>query len=118
MAILLPIGIEVAWFLGDTPDHSIQLCALVAAAVLDGAIFGDHCSPISDTTVLSSIAASCDHIAHIRTQAPYAILTMSSAAVFGYAGSIYYASYVGLLLGFIFLISTLLWIGRDPEKSL
>ena len=118
MAILLPIGIEVAWFLGDTPDHSIQLCALVAAAVLDGAIFGDHCSPISDTTVLSSIAASCDHIAHVRTQAPYALLTMSSAAVFGYAGSIYYASYIGLLLGFIFLISTLLWIGRDPEKSL
>ncbi|MEE3233524.1 MAG: Na+/H+ antiporter NhaC family protein, partial [Candidatus Latescibacterota bacterium] len=116
MAILLPIGIDVAWNLGETPAQSIHLCALVAAAVLDGAIFGDHCSPISDTTVLSSIAASCDHIAHVRTQAPYALLTMFSAAVFGYAGSIYYSSYVGLLLGFIFLISTLMWVGHDPER--
>jgi Na+/H+ antiporter NhaC len=118
MAILLPIGIDVAWNLGETPAQSIQLCALVAAAVLDGAIFGDHCSPISDTTVLSSIAASCDHIAHVRTQAPYALLTMFSAAVFGYTGSIFYSSYVGLLLGLIFLISTLMWLGQDPEKAL
>ena len=116
MAILLPIGIEVAWNLGGTPTQSLHLTALVAAAVLDGAIFGDHCSPISDTTVLSSIAASCDHIAHVRTQAPYALLTMCSAAIFGYAGSIYYESYIGILLGAGFLIFTLMSIGRDPEK--
>ena len=65
MAVLLPTNDPVAYDLGG-----LTLTVLVAAAVLDGAIFGDHCSPISDTTVLSSIAAACDHLAHVRTQIP------------------------------------------------
>jgi Na+/H+ antiporter NhaC len=48
---------------------------LVVAAVLGGGIFGDHCSPISDTTVVSSMAAATDHIDHVRTQLPYALCT-------------------------------------------
>ena len=67
MAILLPTMIPLAFQMGG-----LDLTVAVAAAVLDGAIFGDHCSPISDTTVLSSIAASCDHIQHVKTQFPYA----------------------------------------------
>ncbi len=111
MAILLPTMVPVAYELGD-----LDLAVLVAAAVLDGAIFGDHCSPISDTTVLSSIASSCDHIAHVRTQAPYALTTMGAAAVFGYLGStLFYPTYVGLLLGFIAITGVLWAIGRDPE---
>ena len=53
-------------------------------AVLEGAIFGDHCSPISDTTVMSSIASASDHIDHVRTQAPYALTTMAVALFVGY----------------------------------
>ena len=49
-------------------------------------IFGDHCSPISDTTVLSSVATGCDHLHHVATQLPYALATMSMASVTGYAG--------------------------------
>ncbi len=48
---------------------------LVIAAVLGGGVFGDHCSPISDTTLIASVAAGCDHIDHVRTQLPYALFT-------------------------------------------
>ena len=112
MALLLPTMLPVAYQMGD-----ITLVVLVAAAVLDGAIFGDHCSPISDTTVLSSIAASCDHIAHVRTQAPYAITTMLVAAIFGYLGStLFYSTSVGLGLGMIVVVATLALVGRDPDR--
>jgi Na+/H+ antiporter NhaC len=47
---------------------------LVIAATLSGGVFGDHCSPISDTTIISSMASACDHIDHVRTQLPYALL--------------------------------------------
>jgi Na+/H+ antiporter NhaC len=47
----------------------------IAAAVLTGSVLGDHCSPISDTTILSSLASSCPHIEHVRTQLPYALTT-------------------------------------------
>lgn len=113
MALLLPTMLPVAHQMGD-----ITLVILVAAAVLDGAIFGDHCSPISDTTVLSSIAASCDHIAHVRTQAPYAITTMCIAAVCGYLGStLLYSTYIGLGLGMLVVVATLVIVGRDPDRT-
>jgi Na+/H+ antiporter NhaC len=44
------------------------------ATVMGGGVFGDHCSPISDTTILSSMAAACDHIDHVKTQLPYALI--------------------------------------------
>ena len=54
---------------------------LIVAAVLGGGVFGDHCSPISDTTLISSLAAGCDHIDHVRTQLPYALFTGGIAIV-------------------------------------
>jgi Na+/H+ antiporter NhaC len=56
-------------------------------AVLDGAIFGDHCSPISDTTIMSSIASSCKLIDHVRTQLPYSLLVAAIALLCAYAPS-------------------------------
>ncbi|MFD2191434.1 Na+/H+ antiporter NhaC family protein [Pistricoccus aurantiacus] len=73
-AIMIPIAMPVAMAL----DISL---ALAVAAVLSGGIFGDHCSPISDTTILSSAGSSCDHIDHVRTQLPYALCTGVSAIV-------------------------------------
>ncbi len=85
MGILMPVAIPlVADQVSGLPEASIIL-ALSTAAVLDGAIFGDHCSPISDTTVMSSMATGCDHIEHVRTQLPYATVAMFAAALFGYA---------------------------------
>ena len=66
MAILFPIAMPMA--IGF--DVSLPL---VAGAVIGGGLFGDHCSPISDTTILASIGASCDHIDHFQTQMPYAV---------------------------------------------
>ncbi|QKX17940.1 Na+/H+ antiporter NhaC family protein [Microbulbifer sp. YPW1] len=65
-SIMLPIAIPVASALGAEP-------ALFVAAVLSGGIFGDHSSPISDTTIVSSLAAGTEHIEHVRTQIPYAL---------------------------------------------
>src|SRR5699024_3022733 len=72
------------------------------AAVFSGGVFGDHCSPISDTTILSSAGSSCDHIDHVRTQIPYALTAAVVAAVtfllVGLTGSIWIAAPVGLVL--------------------
>ena len=74
MAILLPIGINMAYSFGlDFP--------LVIAAVLSGSLFGDHCSPISDTTIMSSMAAGCNHIEHVKTQLPYAMVAAGGSFI-------------------------------------
>jgi Na+/H+ antiporter NhaC len=60
---------------------------LVIAAVISGGIFGDHASPISDTTIISSMASGCDHIEHVRTQIPYALIGGGlAAAAFLFSG--------------------------------
>jgi Na+/H+ antiporter NhaC len=67
-SIMIPIALPMAAIL----DADLSL---VIAAVISGGVFGDHCSPISDTTIISSMAADCEHIAHVRTQLPYALLS-------------------------------------------
>jgi tetracycline resistance efflux pump len=73
-AIMIPIAVPTAVFAASSLPLSI-------AAVLSGSVFGDHCSPISDTTIVSSMASACDHIDHVRTQMPYAITMAIVAAV-------------------------------------
>ena len=81
-AIMLPIGIPMAETIGANLHMTI-------GAVLAGGVFGDHCSPISDTTIISSMAASSDHIDHVNTQLPYALATGTAATVmFLIAGSV------------------------------
>ena len=84
MGILIPIILPLSYSMGTFDAGGGILFFLTAAAILDGAIFGDHCSPISDTTVLTSISTGCDHIAHVKTQLPYAVLTMALSGLFGY----------------------------------
>jgi len=55
---------------------------LIVAAVLGGGVFGDHCSPISDTTIIASMAAATDHIDHVRTQLPYAFTAAGLSLIF------------------------------------
>jgi tetracycline resistance efflux pump len=73
-SIMIPIALPMAAILGT--DLSLAI-----AAVISGGVFGDHCSPISDTTIISSMAADCDHIAHVKTQLPYALLSGMIALV-------------------------------------
>jgi tetracycline resistance efflux pump len=72
-AIMIPLSMEIALSLSLSPS-------LFLAAVLSGSVFGDHASPISDTTVVSSMAAATDHIDHVRTQLPYALVSAAIAA--------------------------------------
>lgn len=78
--ILIPIVVSVLTAL--FPGNSDYLC-IVLSAVLAGAVFGDHCSPISDTTVLSSAGAQCEHINHVSTQMPYSIF-IAGVSISGY----------------------------------
>jgi Na+/H+ antiporter NhaC len=87
MGILMPIVVSTTYSMMsqqlDLVDPYAPIMTASIAGVLAGAIFGDHCSPISDTTVLSSQASGCDHVAHVWTQLPYALLVATVSIVFG-----------------------------------
>ena len=70
---MIPIAIPIALTLGISAP-------LMLGAAISGAIFGDHASPISDTTVLASMASATDHIDHVRTQLPYALIAAAIAS--------------------------------------
>ena len=80
MGILMPLVVPLAHTLDPGNDH---LLVGTLSSVLAGAVWGDHCSPISDTTVLSSMASSVDHMDHVNTQLPYALLVGGVAVVVG-----------------------------------
>ncbi|MHC4838955.1 MAG: Na+/H+ antiporter NhaC family protein [Planctomycetota bacterium] len=111
MALVLPVAAPLAAALTQEP----VIVFATLAAVLDGAIWGDHCSPISDTTVLSSTATGCPLVDHVRTQVPYAVVAMIVAAVCGYlahaAGVPLAVCYGG---GAVVLFAVVRGVGRDP----
>ena len=84
MAILYPIAIPTTWAIctaqGVDPQLRMELLLNVISTTLAASVLGDHCSPISDTTILSSLASDCNHIDHVRTQLPYA-LTVGTVAL-------------------------------------
>jgi len=81
-AIMIPIAVPMIYIIGLHPG-------LIVAAVLGGGVFGDHCSPISDTTIIASMASATDHIDHVRTQLPYALTAAGVSLIlfllFGFA---------------------------------
>ncbi|MBM4371797.1 MAG: Na+/H+ antiporter NhaC family protein [Deltaproteobacteria bacterium] len=109
MGILLPVAVPLAASAAAGHGSATVIILVSTAAVLDGAVFGDHCSPISDTTMLSSIGSASDHVDHVRTQLPYAAVCMVVAALAGYvlvplAGLppwMSFAGGAGLLLGIL-----------------
>ena len=103
MAILIPIAGPIAFALDGNTYGLITMITL--GSVLDGAIFGDHCSPISDTTIMSSISSSCDHIDHVRTQLPYSVFVASIALTFGYLPvALGISPFISILSAFVFFI--------------
>jgi len=87
MGIFYPIVVPLAWqvlFLNGMADiEHMYIIYSSVACVLCGAVWGDHCSPISDTTIMSSMASGCNHIDHVATQFPYAIIVASIALIIG-----------------------------------
>ncbi len=81
MSILMPLAIPLGWAVSSGDMSFTIVCT---SGVLTGAIFGDHCSPISDTTILSSMGTSCNHIDHVQTQIYYAVFVALVAIFIGY----------------------------------
>ncbi len=108
MAILMPTTLPFVAGFDDWP-----LTVVCLGAVLEGSIFGDHCSPISDTTVLSSISSGCDHLDHVRTQIPYALTSALVALGCGYILTMLQVPWwVCLALGLTVLYGVLMFVGR------
>lgn len=113
MGILMPITVPLVWSLGVAAglpyEVTLELIYASVSAVLAGSVWGDHCSPISDTTILSSIASQCDHVEHVRTQLPYAMVAglvsigaIISATVLDISPWIIYPIGIAILLGVLF----------------
>ncbi|MCH5375007.1 MAG: hypothetical protein JJ992_13605 [Planctomycetes bacterium] len=117
MGILMPLVIRISWQVLSTGGPSISaenpLLLATIGSVLAGSVFGDHCSPISDTTILSSHASGCDHVEHVRTQLPYALLAGGVSILFGTLPIGYGASpWVMLPIGVAALAGYLMIFGR------
>ncbi|MCF7796998.1 MAG: Na+/H+ antiporter NhaC family protein [Lentisphaeria bacterium] len=116
MSILVPLIVPLAGLLlGDLND--IVFLATYAA-IISGAVFGDHCSPISDTTILSSLASGADNVDHVKTQMPYALTVGGVAILFGYLpiGYMSHLPYATGLLLYILSLSSLWLIMRYVGK--
>jgi Na+/H+ antiporter NhaC len=106
--ILIPIGITIC------DSVAPQLSIVTLSAILAGAVFGDHCSPISDTTILSSTGAQCRHIDHVATQLPYAltvaVICFIGYILYGFIAPLGYGASVGITLpvSFALLVAALL----------
>lgn len=123
MAIMFPVVIPLAVSMGAGVgfaggEHYTILLGCVSS-VMGGAVFGDHCSPISDTTVLSAMSSSCDLIDHVRTQLPYALVVAVVALVVGEIPAAFEVIHpiVGSLAGVAILWAVLRFYGKDPEAA-
>jgi len=125
MGILFPLAMPLTWAVmtaqGQAGPEHLHILYSAISAILAGAVWGDHCSPISDTTILSSLASGCDHIEHVRTQLPYAMTVGATAILFGSVmtalGSPWW---LGMLIGVVILWLILRFYGkpsREPQTT-
>ena len=121
LGILMPLVVPLCWAVMQingmaSPEHMHILYSAIACN-LAGAVWGDHCSPISDTTVLSSMASGCDHIEHVRTQMPYALLVGTVAITFGTIPGAYGLSpIISIIFGGALLVGVLIYFGKKADN--
>ncbi|WP_291953208.1 Na+/H+ antiporter NhaC family protein [Campylobacter sp.] len=120
MGILMPLAIPLAMAvgvhngLGGMELHQYMIINI--SGVLTGAIFGDHCSPISDTTILSSMGSKCDLLAHVSTQMPYALSVCAISILCGYLPvALGLNVWLGLILGIVAMVILLFVIGKKVD---
>lgn len=116
MGILIPLIIPITWNVmgaqGVLDTEYLHIIHITIASVLAGAVWGDHCSPISDTTILSSMASGCDHIEHVRTQIPYATYAGGFAILSGIIPASFGLSpWIALAVGLVGMFVGLRWLG-------
>lgn len=120
-SIMIPITMPIAVALAEKSGADLMNTALVSiGAAVGGAIFGDHCSPISDTTILSSTGAACPHLEHVTTQIPYAVFVMIVSAIGYFIAGIFDNPIGGLVSAVIvFFVSyevvSRFWKERESE---
>ena len=96
-------------------DATMPLFYNVVASVMAGAVMGDHCSPISDTTIMSSLASRCDHLQHVGTQMPYALTVGSVALLVGVMPTAMgLPSWIAFLMAFLLLFLIVRFVGKKP----
>ena len=120
MAILYPLILPASWLLcqeqGLSVEATMPLFYNVVASVLAGSVMGDHCSPISDTTIMSSLASSCNHLQHVSTQMPYALTVGATALLVGVLPTaLGLPSWVSFLMGFVTLGLIVRLAGKKVE---
>ena len=122
MAILYPLLIPVAFQVGEgalTPEQAEAVLPIVyntVACVLAGSVLGDHCSPISDTTILSSLATSTNHIDHVRTQLPYALTVGTVSVLIGtLPGGLGIPFWVTVPVGLVVLFLIVQFLGKEVK---
>jgi Na+/H+ antiporter NhaC len=107
--ILIPIVVEA--FAGDQTMMIIAISACMA-----GAVCGDHCSPISDTTIMASAGAQSNHINHVNTQLPYAITVAAVSFVTYIVAGFVKTAWIALPVGIVLMVATLLVIRKKNGK--
>jgi Na+/H+ antiporter NhaC len=122
MAILYPLILPSSWLIskefGLDYDQSMTVFYNVVSTVLAGSVLGDHCSPISDTTILSSLASSCNHIEHVRTQLPYALTVGLVATFLGTLPAAYgVPSWILFVLNIVVLYFVIVIFGKKVELA-
>ena len=116
MAILIPTAIPVAFSLDGDVYGVVTILSI--AAVLDGAIFGDHCSPISDTTIMSSAASACHHVDHVRTQMPYSLAVAAMALFLGYMPvGLGVSNWVGFAVCLVICLGLFGWLAVRESRA-
>ena len=116
MAILIPTAIPVAFSLDGGFYGLTTMISL--GAVLDGSIFGDHCSPISDTTIMSSIASECEPIHHVHTQLPYSLTVAALALICGYVpAALGVSPYLSISIAAAIIVLLLYIIGKLDKSQ-
>ncbi len=122
MGLMVPIFLGQLMFpLAETaeldPETTRHLALALLAAILGGSVFGDHCSPISDTTVLSSMASGSDHIDHVKTQFPYALLSAGICVpIYLLVGYLDISPLLALPIGLVAVLISFRALSRDTNQ--
>ncbi len=119
MAILYPLVLPVTWHLtsnaGYAYNDGMTVLLDVISCILAGAVMGDHCSPISDTTIMSSTSTGCNHLEHVRTQMPYALTVGGVSLVWIIFSSLGVPAWLLLILGIVVLWTIVRFVGKRVE---
>lgn len=119
MPIVIPLSYSVSILYGLDAIESTLILQGVISSVLAGGVFGDHCSPISDTTILSSIASGSNHVDHVRTQLPYAILIAVVSMLLGDIPTAFGLSpYISLGVIGLVVVAIVFLIGKKTDLGL